>query len=98
DYKVTGVQTCALPIFIQLGEYHKINFYLLETVSLFMNIQITFYRERFNLQSAKFLRVDHEDAWVAVVYRVTDVTDKQFILKICKIGRASCRESVYMLV
>lgn len=41
------------------------------------------YQERLNLQKASFSRIDHVDALVAVVYKVTQPDGKQFILKIC---------------
>lgn len=44
---------------------------------------ITLYQKYLNLQDASFSRVDHEDAMVAIVYKVTEPDGKQFILKIC---------------
>jgi Ser/Thr protein kinase RdoA (MazF antagonist) len=48
-----------------------------------MNNQIALYQQCLNLHAAAFSRIDHEDAMVAVVYRVTQLDGKQFILKIC---------------
>lgn len=48
-----------------------------------MNDQIALYQQRLNLHAATFSRIDHEDAMVAIVYRVTQPDGKQFILKIC---------------
>lgn len=48
-----------------------------------MNDQIALYQQRLNLQAATFSRIDHEDAMVAVVYRVAQPDGKLFILKIC---------------
>lgn len=48
-----------------------------------MNDQIALYQQRLILQAATFSRIDHEDAMVATVYRVTQLDGKQFILKIC---------------
>lgn len=44
---------------------------------------IDLYKARLNLQNATFSRIDHNDALVAVVYRITLATEKQFILKTC---------------
>lgn len=44
---------------------------------------ITFYQQRLNLQNATFSRIDHDDAMVAIVYKITQPTGEQFILKIC---------------
>jgi serine/threonine protein kinase len=41
------------------------------------------YQQRLNLHAATFSRIDHEDAMVAIVYKVTQPDGKQFILKIC---------------
>lgn len=48
-----------------------------------MNNFIAVYQQRLNLQNATFLRIEHEDAMVAIVYKVTQPNDMQFILKIC---------------
>ncbi len=45
-------------------------------------IDIRFYQEHFNLQKASFSRIDHEDAMVALVYKITQKDGTQFILKI----------------
>lgn len=57
---------------------------------------ITFYQERLKLQGATFSRVDHEDAMVAMVYRITQPTGIQLILKICTRPNDYLRE-VYFL-
>lgn len=44
---------------------------------------IGLYQERLNLKNATFSRIEHEDAMVAIVYRVIQPDGKQFILKIC---------------
>jgi Ser/Thr protein kinase RdoA (MazF antagonist) len=44
---------------------------------------ITLYQQRLNLQNATFSRIDHEDAMVAIVYKVTLPNGKQLILKVC---------------
>lgn len=40
------------------------------------------YQHRFNLQNAVFSRIEHEDAIVAIVYKVSQANGKQYILKI----------------
>jgi tRNA A-37 threonylcarbamoyl transferase component Bud32 len=47
-----------------------------------MNNLITYYVEKFNLQNATLIRIEHEDALVAVVYKVQS-SDREYILKIC---------------
>lgn len=41
------------------------------------------YKERLNLQDACFSHIDHEDALVAMVFKVTLKNGKHQILKIC---------------
>lgn len=48
-----------------------------------MNDLVNRYREKLNFPNAIFSRIDHDDAMVAVVYRVTRSNGEQFILKIC---------------
>lgn len=48
-----------------------------------MNDQIALYQKLLNLQTSFFSRVDHEDAMVAIVYKILKPDGKQFILKIC---------------
>ena len=36
-----------------------------------MTIQITVYQQLLNLQNATFSLIDHEDAMVAIVYKIT---------------------------
>ena len=48
-----------------------------------MDKLIPLYQQRLNLQGATFSRIDHEDAMVATVYRVTQPNGAQLILKIC---------------
>lgn len=44
---------------------------------------LDFYQQQFNLKNAKFHKIEHEDAIVASVYKVTLSDGKQNILKIC---------------
>jgi Ser/Thr protein kinase RdoA (MazF antagonist) len=48
-----------------------------------MDKLIALYQKRLGLQNATFSRIDHEDATVADVYRVTKSSGEKFILKIC---------------
>ncbi len=57
---------------------------------------ITLYQQRLGLQSATFSRIDHEDAIVAIVYKVTQPSGKQLILKLCTHPKHYLRE-VYFL-
>jgi len=44
---------------------------------------ISLYQQRFNLKNARFTRIEHEDAMVAIVYKVTQANSAPLILKIC---------------
>jgi hypothetical protein len=44
---------------------------------------LNFYKQCLNLQEATFLRIDHEDAMVAIVFRLTKPNGEQFVLKVC---------------
>jgi Ser/Thr protein kinase RdoA (MazF antagonist) len=44
---------------------------------------ISRYREQTGLQNAHFACIDHEDAMVATVFKITQPNGKEFILKIC---------------
>ena len=57
---------------------------------------ITLYQDRLNLPGATFCRIDHEDAMVAVVYKVTLASGRELILKICTRTNDYLRE-VYFL-
>lgn len=48
-----------------------------------MDKLISLYQQRLNLQNATFSRIEHESAMVAVVYKITQPTGTQLILKIC---------------
>lgn len=61
-----------------------------------MDTFITLYQKRLNLPNALFSRIDHEDAMVAIVYRITQPDGRQFILKICDRVNDYLRE-VYFL-
>jgi Ser/Thr protein kinase RdoA (MazF antagonist) len=54
------------------------------------------YRQRLNLQNASFSRIEHDDAMVAIVYKITQSNGMQLILKICPRAEDYRRE-VYFL-
>ncbi len=57
---------------------------------------VTLYQQLLGLQKATFSRIDHDDAMVAIVYKITQSDGEQFILKICTRGNDYLRE-VYFL-
>jgi aminoglycoside phosphotransferase (APT) family kinase protein len=61
-----------------------------------MDNNIALYTKRLNLQNATFTRIDHADAMVATVYKVTLPTNEQLILKICKRTRHYYRELYFL--
>lgn len=61
-----------------------------------MDDLIAFYQKRLNLCSAFFSRVDHDDAMVAVVYRITLPTGAQSILKISPRSSDYFREAQFL--
>ena len=56
-----------------------------------MDDRISIYRQQLNLQNAVFSRIEHDDAIVAIVYKITQPNGLQLILKIHKRPRA-CRQ------
>ncbi|MFI5343211.1 MAG: aminoglycoside phosphotransferase family protein [Chlamydiales bacterium] len=56
---------------------------------------ITLYQERLNLEDSLFSRIDHDDAMVAVVYKVTLPNGTEFILKTC--SRTNYLREIYFL-
>jgi len=48
-----------------------------------MDHLISRYQQRLNLFNASFTRIEHDDAMVAIVYKVAESAGKQLILKIC---------------
>lgn len=61
-----------------------------------MDNLITLYKQRLNLQSATFSRINHDDAMVAIVYKVISSTGLPFILKISERAEDYFRD-VYFL-
>jgi Ser/Thr protein kinase RdoA (MazF antagonist) len=58
-----------------------------------MDSLIPFYQQRLNLRDATFSRIDHDDAMVAIVYKVTQPNGTELILKICA---RSAREAYFL--
>lgn len=61
-----------------------------------METPITLYQQLLHLQGSIFSRIDHDDAMVATVYKVTQATGRELILKICTRANDYLRE-VYFL-
>jgi aminoglycoside phosphotransferase (APT) family kinase protein len=61
-----------------------------------MNDSISLYQERLNLHNAIFTRIEHEEAMVALVYKITLSSGTELILKICDRPNDFARE-VYFL-
>ncbi len=61
-----------------------------------MNDPVSLYQKRLNLEKASFSRIEHEDASVAVVYKIIQSDGKELILKICTRSNDYLRE-VYFL-
>ena len=61
-----------------------------------MDNLITLYQQRLNLRDALFSRIAHEDTMVAVVYKITQSTGIQDILKVCTRAKDYFRE-IYFL-
>ncbi len=57
---------------------------------------ISLYQQRLNLDGCTFSRLDHDDAIVAVVYRVIQPNNNQLILKICSRSQDYFREIYYL--
>lgn len=61
-----------------------------------MNDQYTLYQQYLKIGEATFSRIDHKDAMVAEVYKITQQDGKQFILKICDRINDYLREVHYL--
>lgn len=61
-----------------------------------MDTIISYYQQRLDLHGSTFSRIDHDDAMVAIVYKVTQPNGVQLILKICSRPKDFLRE-VYFL-
>lgn len=61
-----------------------------------MDNLITLYKQRLNLHGATFIRIDHDDAMVAIVYKVTEPTGLPLILKISTRTQDYLRELFFL--
>jgi hypothetical protein len=61
-----------------------------------MDPLIQLYKNRLNLPEARFDRIDHEDAMVAIVFKIAQPSGQEFILKVCSRKGDYLRE-VYFL-
>lgn len=57
---------------------------------------IFLYQKRLNLQNSSFSLVSHEDALVAIVYKITQKDGKELILKICDRKNDYLREVLFL--
>lgn len=53
---------------------------------------IAIYQQLLELQAATFSRIDHKDAMVAIVYKITQPNRDTLILKICERSNDFLRE------
>lgn len=61
-----------------------------------MNHLIAQYKQLLDLQDSKFSLIEHEDAMVAVVYKVTTASGKDYVLKICSRRGDYLRETYFL--
>ncbi len=61
-----------------------------------MNYLIAQYKQLLNLEDSRFSLIEHEDAMVAVVYKVTTASEKECVLKICARQEDYLRESYFL--
>jgi serine/threonine protein kinase len=61
-----------------------------------MDKSIGIFRQCFNLQNAEFSKIEHDDAMVAIVYRVTLPSGIQQILKICPRNQDYFRDEYFL--
>lgn len=61
-----------------------------------MDPLISYYSQILHLQNAIFSRIDHEEAMIAVVYKVTQPNQKDLILKICPRSEDYQRELYFL--
>lgn len=59
-------------------------------------IEIALYKDRLKLSDATFTRIDHEDAMVAVVYKITKPNGTEYILKVCERQKDYLNEIHYL--
>ncbi len=61
-----------------------------------MDFLISLYKHRLNLPEAQFTLIDHEDAMVATVFKITQPNGEEFILKICSRAGDYLREAYFL--
>ena len=61
-----------------------------------MESLISLYKERLNLPKAQFTFIDHEDAMVAAVFRISQLGSPDLILKVCTRKGDFLRESYFL--
>ncbi len=61
-----------------------------------MNELLSIYQQRLNLPHALFSRIEHEDAMVAIVYKIIPPTGTPLILKICTRPSDYLREAYFL--
>lgn len=61
-----------------------------------MEQSITLYQKHFNLETASFSRIDHEDTIVAVVYKILTESGQEYVLKICHCDDHFFREFYFL--
>lgn len=61
-----------------------------------MSSLIPLYQQHLNLADATFCRIDHNDAMVAIVYKVTKPNGTELILKICSRTKDYLREAYFL--
>lgn len=61
-----------------------------------MNHLIAQYKQLLDLQDSRFSLIEHEDAMVAVVYKVTTASGKDYVLKICSRRGDYLRETYFL--
>src|SRR5690606_40668660 len=83
DFHVTGVQTCALPIFIQVKE-----------IKFRPGTDDGDYQVK--LRSLVRFLEEGDKAKITLRFRGREMAHQQIGMEVLKIGRASCRESVWI--
>ena len=61
-----------------------------------MEFLIPLYKERLNLPEAQFTFIDHEDAMVAAVFKISQPGSPDLILKVCSRKGDFLRESYFL--
>ena len=61
-----------------------------------MNPRIRPYKNQLHLSEAHFVHIDHEDAMVATVFKITQPDGEQLILKVCSRTEDYLREAYFL--